>query len=73
MKNVLMIVEDCKALNHCYNGTKGDCRGCNVWNILYNHIDFDVWCIKQNKDPETVENQMRKEYLKQISSIITKE
>lgn len=64
MERIPNVVENCKVLSRCYNGTKGDCRGCNVWNILYSHIDFDVWCIKQEKDPETVEAQMRKEYLR---------
>ena len=55
------IVESCKHINTCYNGKRGHCVGCNIWNILYNYQAFYEWCRERGRYWKSVEQILRKE------------
>lgn len=50
LKSKHLVVAKCKHRNNCYNYEIGDCRGCNIWNYLYNEKAVIEWCKKHNED-----------------------
>lgn len=50
LKSKHSVVAKCKHRNNCYNYVIGDCRGCNIWNYLYNEKAVIEWCKKHNED-----------------------
>lgn len=55
------LVAKCKHRNSCYNYKNGDCRGCNVWNYLYDKEALIEWCEKHNENILTFTLKMHKE------------
>jgi hypothetical protein len=43
-------VKRCIHFNSCESGKLGGCRGCNIWNYLYDINALRKWCQKHNKD-----------------------
>ena len=45
-----MFVSRCKKFEVCKSAKNGGCRGCNVWNYLYDIKALQKWCKEHNKD-----------------------
>lgn len=45
-----MFVSGCKEFEVCKRVKNKGCRGCNVWNYLYDIKTLHKWCKKHNKD-----------------------
>ena len=44
-----LFVKRCKSFETCKKGQDG-CRGCNVWNYLYDIKALQKWCKEHDKD-----------------------
>lgn len=40
-------LERCRRFGYCESGRLGGCRGCNIWNYLYDIDALKDWCEKQ--------------------------
>ena len=45
-----MFVSRCKQFKVCESAKNGECKGCNVWNYLYDIKALQKWCKEHNKD-----------------------
>ena len=45
-----MFISRCKEFKVCESAKNGGCRGCNVWNYLYDIKALQKWCKEHNKD-----------------------
>ena len=45
-----MFVIRCKEIEVCESVKNKGCRGCNVWNYMYNIKTLQKWCKEHNKD-----------------------
>ena len=45
-----MFISRCKKFEVCKNVKNGGCRGCNVWNCLYDIKTLQKWCKEHDKD-----------------------
>ena len=45
-----MFVSRCKEIEVCESVKNKGCRGCNVWNYLYDIKALQKWCKEHNKD-----------------------
>ena len=45
-----MFVSRCKKFEVCKSAKNGGCRGCNVWNCLYDIKTLQKWCKEHDKD-----------------------
>ena len=45
-----MFVSRCKEFEVCESAKNGGCRGCNIWNYLYDIKALREWCKEHNKD-----------------------
>ena len=45
-----MFVSRCKEIEVCESVKNKGCRGCNVWNYLYDIKTLHKWCKEHNKD-----------------------
>ena len=45
-----MFVIKCKEIEVCESVKNKGCRGCNVWNYLYDIKALQKWCKEHNKD-----------------------
>jgi hypothetical protein len=43
-------VKRCKAFETCESRIYGNCKGCNVWNYLYDIKALQKWCKEHDKD-----------------------
>ena len=55
-------LESCKDFKACRKGMNG-CRGCNVWNYLYDIEALKEWCKEQGKDFTLFTMEMHKRLL----------
>ena len=44
------LISRCKEFEVCESRKHKGCKGCNVWNYLYNIKALQKWCKKHNKD-----------------------
>ena len=56
------LLESCKDFKTCGKGRNG-CRGCNVWNYVYDIEALKKWCKKQGKDFMLFTMEMQKRLL----------
>ena len=45
-----MFISRCKEFETCKSAKNKGCRGCNVWNYLYDIKALQKWCKEHNKD-----------------------
>ena len=45
-----MFVSRCKEIEVCESVKNKGCRGCNVWNYLYDIKSLQKWCKEHDKD-----------------------
>ena len=45
-----MLVRRCKEFEVCESVKQKGCKGCNVWNYLYNIKALQKWCKEHDKD-----------------------
>lgn len=45
-----VFVSRCKKFEVCKSAKNEGCRGCNVWNYLYDIRALQKWCKEHNKD-----------------------
>lgn len=45
-----MFVSRCKEIEVCESAKHGGCRGCNIWNYLYDIKALQKWCKEHDKD-----------------------
>lgn len=45
-----MFVSRCKKFKVCESAKLGGCRGCNIWNYLYDIRALQEWCKEHDKD-----------------------
>lgn len=45
-----MLVRRCKEFEACESAKHKGCKGCNVWNYLYDIKALRKWCKEQDKD-----------------------
>lgn len=52
-----MLVKRCKEFEVCESAKHNGCKGCNVWNYLYDIKALQKWCKEHGKDfmPFTME------------------
>ena len=53
-------LERCKRFEVCESGKRG-CKGCNVWNYLYDVKALQEWCGKHDKDFMLFTMEMQRE------------
>ena len=56
-------LERCKRFGYCESGRLGGCRGCNVWNYLYDIDALKDWCEKQGEDFMLMTMRMQKQLI----------
>lgn len=44
------LLKRCKEFESCESAKHHGCKGCNVWNYLYDIKALQKWCKEQNKD-----------------------
>lgn len=54
------LVKKCKKFGECESARLGGCRGCNVWNYLYDITALQEWCKEQNIDFMVFTMQMQR-------------
>lgn len=45
-----LLIKRCKEFEVCESVKQKGCKGCNVWNYLYNIKALKKWCKENNKD-----------------------
>lgn len=45
-----VFVKRCKAFESCESAKHHGCKGCNVWNYLYDIKELQKWCKEHGKD-----------------------
>lgn len=45
-----VLVRRCKEFEVCESAKQKGCKGCNIWNYLYNIKALQKWCKEHNKD-----------------------
>jgi hypothetical protein len=53
----------CKRFGYCDGGRLGGCRGCNVWNSLYDIDALKDWCEKHDEDFTLMTMRMQKQLI----------
>lgn len=54
----------CKRFGYCESGRLGECRGCNIWNYLYDIDSLKDWCEKQGVDFMLMTMKIQKQLIK---------
>lgn len=59
------LLEKCKRFGDCESSKLGGCRGCNVWNYLYDIDALKDWCEKQGVDFMLMTMKMQKQLIEE--------